>query len=328
MNKEEAIRNFVRKNYTLLKDKETFDRKRYKDIKKVYFGKELRFRFGNPRDKEICNCFVEDFLIKTQRISDKETLEQIISETPFLKMNNIKADDYIALIDLTTKKYAIKEEIHGLNEFEKQEQYIEWLKKERVKELDEHAKKYDELIEQKKEVYRRLPSILDDADFDEPKELPKEDETKEWWEELNLRENPFPGPMMGFFQIDKSLYDEIIVETPPIQWALAKIKKEKIDIFHKGFLLGGEFGTGKTTFFDFMAPHLTIIPVEPILIAITDKISVAYYVQNFEKQMCIEIAKIAKSYGLPRTSSIIEFEEAKLLMQKIQERGAKGFLFL
>lgn len=318
MNKEEAIRIFVRRNYKLLKDKETFDRRRYKDIKKVYFGKELRFQFGNPRDKEICNCFVEDFLIKIQRISDKETLEQIISETPFLKMNNIKADDYIALIDLTTKKYDIKEEIQGLQEVEKHEKLIEWVKRERAKEIDD-------LILQKKEEYRKLPSILDDTDFNEPEELPKEDETKEWWEELNLRENPFPGPLDGFSLINKSLYDEIIVETQPIQWALNKVKKEQVDFFHKGFLLDGDFGTGKTTFFDFMAPHLTINHIEPIRIALSENISEAHYVQKFEKEMCIEILKLAEKYNLSRTSSIIDFEEARLLMLKIQDSGAKGF---
>ena len=191
MNKEEAIRNFVRRNYKLLKEKETFDRKRYNDIKKVYFGKELQYRFGNPRDKEICKCFVEDFLIKTQRISDKETLEQIISETPFLKMNNINADDYVALIDLTTEKYAIKEEIQGLQEFEKHEKLLEWVKR-------EHAKEIDDLILQKKEEYRKLPSILDDMDFDEPEELPKEDEIREWGR-TKFERKPFPRSTGWFF---------------------------------------------------------------------------------------------------------------------------------
>ncbi|MCK4734640.1 MAG: hypothetical protein KAT65_19450, partial [Methanophagales archaeon] len=309
------------KNYKLLKDKETFDRKRYKGIKTAYFGKELQYRFGKPRDKEICKCFVEDFLIKIQRISDKETLEQIISETPFLKMNNIKADDYIALIDLTTKKYAIKEEIQGLQEVEKHEKLIELVER-------EHAKEIDDLILQKKEEYRRLPSILDDVDFDEPEELPKEDETKEWWEELNLRENPFPGPLDGFSLINKSLYDEIIVETQPIQWALNKVKKEQVDFFHKGFLLDGDFGTGKTTFFDFMAPHLTINRIEPIRIALSENISEAHYVQKFEKEMCIEIVKLAEKYSLSRTSRIIDFEEARLIMLKIQDRAKGFFVFI
>lgn len=46
----------------------------------------------------------------------------------FETIDDIKADDYIALIDLTTEKYAIKEEIHGLQEVEKHEKLLEWVK--------------------------------------------------------------------------------------------------------------------------------------------------------------------------------------------------------
>ncbi len=317
MKKEDAIKNFVRRYYRILYEKESFDRIRYKDLKRVYFGKELQHKFGIPRDKEICN-FLVDFLIKAQRISDKETLEKIISESPFLKMSNIRPDDYTALMDLVTKKYAIKEDMQGLKEVERIEKQLEWIKR-------GSTKKIDDLIQKREEEYRRLPSILDDIDFNEPKELPKEDEIKEWWEELNLRENPFPGPLDGFFLINKSLYDEIIVETQPIQWALTKIKRGQFDFFHRGFLLGGEFGTGKTTFFDFMAPHLTIKRIEPIRISLSENISEAHYVQKFEKEMCMKIAKIAKIYSLPITSSIIDFEEARLQMLEIQGKGAKGF---
>ena len=126
MKKEDAIKNFVRRYYRILYEKESFDRTRYKDLKRVYFGKELQHKFGIPRDKEICN-FLVDFLIKTQRISDKETLEKIISESPFLKMSNIRADDYTALMDLVTKKYAIKEDMQGLKEVERIEKQLEWI---------------------------------------------------------------------------------------------------------------------------------------------------------------------------------------------------------
>jgi len=318
MKKEEAIRNFVRTNYRLLVHREGFDRGRYKDIKNAYFGKQLQHRFGIPRDKEICNCLV-DFLIKAQRISDGEILEQAISDSPFLKMNNIKANNYIAIIDLAARKYAIKEETRELQEAEKQEKLLNWIKR-------EHAKEVEELIQQKKEEYRRLPSILDDTDFDEPEELPKEQEEREWWEELKLRENPFPGPLDGFFQIDKSLYNEIIIETPPIKWALNEVRKQQISIFHRGFLLGGEFGTGKTTFFDFISPHLTIRRIEPIRIAPSENISEAHYTQEFQKEMCMQVTKIANRYNLPGTSRIIDFEEARLLMLEIQSSGIKGFL--
>ena len=126
-----------------------------------------------------------------------------------------------------------------------------------------------------------------------------------------MRENPFPGPLDGFFLIDKSLYNEIIVETPPIQWALNKVKKEQIDIFHKGFLLGGESGTGKTTFFDFMAPHLTIKHIEPIRIALSQNISVAHYVQKFEKVMCSEIGHANIGFRPYIQEAVNNFQEKK-----------------
>ena len=317
MNKEVALNNFVRRNYKLLKDKDNFDKKKFKDIKKAYFGKELRHKFGSPPDKEICDCFIE-LLIKTQRVYDMEALEQIISNTPLLKMNNIKSNNYKALIDSITGKYEIDEGLQGLSRIEKQEKIFEHIKKKSKKEIED-------TIQQKKEEYLRLPSILDDLDFDEPEELHKREEAKEWWEELSLKEDPFPGALDGFSLIDKSFYDEIVVETPPIHWALNKIDKAQVDFFHRGYLLDGEFGTGKTTFFDFVAPHLSVKHIEPIRIALSDNINVEQYVQKYEKRICMEIAKIAKKYSIPDMSKIIDYDEASLLMLEVQDKGAKGF---
>ena len=275
MKRKQELRKFVRENYVILKEKDVFDKKKYQALKKAYFGTKLRHQFGIPKDMEICDVLIE-FIIQSQRILEKEKLNTIISETPFLKLNNIKAGNYIGLMDILAKKYAVKEDLENVIGIEKQDKIIELIKKERTKEIQD-------LIDKKKEEYRKLPSILDDKDIEEPEELPKEVGEKEWWEDLNLKENPFQGPLDGFFLIDKSLYDEIIVETPPIQWALRLLQKDKIDIFHRGYLLGGEFGTGKTTFFDFMSPHFNMLHIEPVRIAISESITEAHYMQKFEK---------------------------------------------
>ena len=141
-----------------------------------------------------------------------------------------------------------------------------------------------------------------------------------------MKENPFPGSLDGFSQIDKSLYKEIIIETYPIKWAMSKIPKANSDLFHKGFLLGGEFGTGKTTFFDYMAPHFVMEHIEPIRIAISDNMSVSHYIQKFEKLMCIEITKLAKKYQINDFGRICDFEESRLVMDEIQQHGVKGYL--
>ena len=317
MHKIGAIQKFVRNNYKLLKETSQFDKKRYKEIKKEYFGKVLKHQFGNPRDKEICDCFVE-LLIKTEGILDEKSLKQAISGTPFLKMNNITADQYIATISLLSKKYAIKEDIADLKEIDRIERQLEWVKKERTKEIED-------FIIQKKEEYRRLPSILDDVDFEEPEKPPQRDQITTWWEDLNLKDNPFPCGLDGFSMIDKSLYQQIIVETGPILWALNKLEKDPSDIFHKGFLLAGEFGTGKTTFCDFISPHLTMKHIEPIRIALTANIDEAHYIQSFEKELCIEITKLARRFNVATTGPLIDISEAGIHMLDIQ-KIVRGFV--
>lgn len=317
MNKEHAIKTFVRKNYHLLSEKEHFDKKEYKIIKDAYFRKEIRLKFGIPHDKEICKHLIE-FIIKYQKISNKDELDILISQTPFLRLQHMIADDYQGLIHLTAETYALKEDIQEVEDIEQLEKQLEYVKRKNAKELDE-------AIQQKEKEYRRLPSILDDTDFIEPQRMPEEEEKKEWWEVLNLYDNPFFGPLDGFSQIDQSLYNEIIVETQPINWALKEIEKEQLSIFHRGYLLAGEFGTGKTTFYDFIAPYLTLKRIEPIRIALSEHINEAHYYQDFEKKLCNEIYKTSKKFGILPTSQIIDFEEAVLLMLSIQDIGTKGF---
>jgi hypothetical protein len=43
MTKEHAIKNFVNKYFRLLKSKDGFDGKEYDQIKRAYFGTDLRF---------------------------------------------------------------------------------------------------------------------------------------------------------------------------------------------------------------------------------------------------------------------------------------------
>lgn len=157
MKREDALISFVKSNFKLLKNKEKFDNKIFDAIKKDFFTNKLKYKFGIPKDKEICNYLVE-LLIKSQEIADKDHLEYLISETPFLRNNNIQADEYQHLIDIAKNKYAISEELEGLKPIEKLERLTEYIKR-------EHSKEIDDLILQKQEEYRKLPSILDDEDL-------------------------------------------------------------------------------------------------------------------------------------------------------------------
>jgi hypothetical protein len=164
--KEEVIKLFIKNNYKLLKEKEYFDVRIYNSIKKEFFGKKYQYKFGIPKDKEICNLLME-VIIKSQRIAEKEALTDIIEGSPFLKFNNIQVDDYVYLIDSLKNKYALTDGLQDYMGIERINKLTKLIEKEKIKE-------FDALIQQKKDEYRSLPSILDDIDFDEPQERNQE----------------------------------------------------------------------------------------------------------------------------------------------------------
>ena len=84
MKKIDAIRCFVRNNYKLINNTD-FNRVEYRNIKKDYFGRELKHKFGIPSDKNICDVFIEA-LIKNEKILSKDNLQEKIELNPFLKL--------------------------------------------------------------------------------------------------------------------------------------------------------------------------------------------------------------------------------------------------
>lgn len=317
--KETAIRNFVIKNYKML-NADHFDRKLYDKTKKFYFGNELKYKFQIPRDNEICDCFV-DVLIKNNKIVDVGMLSQLISDTSFLRICNVDSEKYAHAVLLEAKQFALNnDEMKGLTERDK-------INKLREIAENESTKKIDQLILEKMEAYKRLPSIIDDIEFEEPIAPADEAANKEWWEILNLRQNPFPD-LQGIFLIDKKLYEEVVVKTSPINRLLDQLNKDKLEIFHKAYLLGGNMGSGKTTIFDYLTVAMTLKRVEPIGIALMDAVSVAYYMQNFERELCSSIYKISKRYAVANVEpGRIDFEEARVLMLELQENyGVNGFV--
>jgi len=318
MSREQSVYHFVKSNYKLLANSQgLFERDIYKSILKAYFGNKLKFKYGIPRDREIGISLVET-VVRVQNIQNIQKLQTIIDENPFLRTLNLKADEFNGLMQQNAKLFAIKEEIPSLSGPDNIDKIANIISKEKAQEIDS-------LIEQKKKEYLSLPSILDYEEIPEPEAIISQPAKTEWWEELNLRTNPFAGPLDGLFQVDKELFDEIIVRTPLIEWATTQLQHEGDSLFHKGFLLGGDFGTGKTTFYDFIAPHLAINRIEPIRLALTDSTSVAHYIQKFERELCVAISKIGRSYGIQDFSRRIDYEDARLFMLEIQSRNILGF---
>lgn len=337
--KHQSIQRFVKANYGLLATQSDFDKKAYKDARQAYFGDKLAYKYGMPKDKNIAKVLVE-VSIKTNGIESVDELAKWTSKFPFVEMAGVDANDFLPAIEYDRQRKEDSRKTKGMDEGEKLEYVKRQVIKEKTQEIEENARKREKELKdaifakeaelaRKEEQYKRLPSILDDTEFDEPdqEEDLKEQQIIPWWQELNLKGDPFPGPLEGFCGIDKSLYDEIAIQTKPIKWMLEKLRAGRPEIFHRGHLVSGDFGTGKTTFFDVLAPHLVIAKIEPILLPMSPNISVSHYIQAFQKRLSIEMAKLAKIHGLKPSSRIIDFEEAQIFMMDLQEtKSIRGFV--
>lgn len=313
--KEHALRNFTKANLKVL-SAENLDHKLYEQVKKNFFSEKLRLRFGMPKDREIADIVIR-MLIAQNKPANITDLEELIQRTSLLKSQNFTAADYMGSLASISQELELAQNIHGLTRLEQ----LEKLKTHIIK---ENAVEIDAAIKDKRDQYKQLPSIFDDRDYQEPDTVEIPEEKREWWEILNLKENPFPD-LQGLFRINQKFYDEIILQTDPIKWIISECRKAKPDIFHKAYLLSGDFGEGKTTLFDYVSHILGLIRIESIMISISPNIDVERYVASFQTTLASSIIKLCKKHALSIPDKN-DFEETKIAMLSLQDHQVNGFV--
>ena len=238
LDRKEAIRSFVRENLSLFKG--PFSESEYRDRKRQFFVNKLRNEVGNPRDSEIVQEIVE-YLIEIQYLRSEQDLDRLLRH-PFLKEKLFRAEEY---------RERLREHPESIDEFDPSKiRDAEFAKSYRDK-----VKK--EVIEQERESILQgvestlFPSVLDAADSKEPELKPSPAETPLlWWQELNLESDPFPSEE-GLADISDQYYDEIVCRTEIFGKYLELLSMSPGEVL-KNALFFGDFGTGKTTFFDYL----------------------------------------------------------------------------
>lgn len=316
MEKEAAINLFIKQHYKLLTDHSVYDREKLKKIKREFFINKYKIS-GSVKDKEIIEKLVPA-IIKNLSITTTERLEEIIQGNSFLKYSNISADDFSLIINQINKDFTDHEFLRNLE----QDKQIEKIKEQIIQEREPELLAEIEQKKQERDILdKELVSILDTMNYEEPTSYDLSESPLEWWEELNLSENPFPNSN-GFSMIDEKLYEKILVDTAPYQWMLKKLSTNVDDLFGKGFLVDGALGTGKTTFYDFFKPKFILNNIEPIKLIITEKRSIADYNSDFENQLTKKIKRVY--YRHKFSSDSLDYED---LMEELQySRKVRGFV--
>ena len=137
--------------------------------------------------------------------------------------------------------------------------------------LEEMRKEIESQFSAKQKFYSELDKIPQDLDLDRIPIIKKHDEEElnydfnsEWWEDVGLTDNPFPN-FKGIKYFAKDKYSNVVVETQFIKDYLSYIENSAKSLIGRSTLIAGEYGSGKSTMFQYMASiavRSKILPIE------------------------------------------------------------------
>jgi hypothetical protein len=280
LSKLEVLKKFVKENAIFLTSvnasSETVKHLMRTFLDKHNFRSEDRFKL-NDVVEEVLNLVLKH---------SYETFDNFVDDVrmiPFLK-EKVPETKLKILFDSNTlpSQTIIKpEDLTKLekNEFLKnlEEKYKQKVTKELQDQINEKLSELNrriEAFEKEKKGYEKFKSELDSIppsiSLDElvekyPSSTNNEVQmsSAEWWEEAGLTGDPFPSNL-GLTGISPEKYGEIVVETPFIRDYIDKASKGSKTLMGKTTLLLGEFGSGKTTLFQYLSYKVSIGKILPI----------------------------------------------------------------
>ena len=329
MGKESVIISFIRENLKTLQQKE-FPEEVYKLKKHEYFIKHKRI-LGKPKDPEIAKITIS-YLINKNLLKTEATLTKFLN-LPFFKKNIFDVDIFyeeLKLKNLNSNTIINPSEI-GKAEYATQ---IEQEIKDKVisaskKFLDEQNKQVQDQIEQKKKELESIPTRLDEVEIVEPEITKSDKEMREWWQILNLREDPIPI-QEGFQKIDADYYDDIVVHTDIFNQYVNYSNNLPDQIF-KNTIFYGEFGSGKTSFFDYLKQILSRNKILLVYVPIWPSIDAEKIILDFKTDLIASLNDESKKFGtnLEHINSENHDQTIKKLLEELQlQHNFKGFVIV
>ena len=308
MDRKEALNRYIKENIVKLTS-EKANKNVEKKIRKGFSEKhnlksDARFS-GKDVAEEVAKYIVitqslskSDFISQIQKISFiglelSEAQLDVIYDT-YSKDNSliISSDD---LPKLSSEEYIRKIQ----NKFvEKAKNRVE---KDNELVLLEIEKLRDELLKEREEIKKfksELNELPENLSIDEiEKKIEKPDQERiidgsvSWWKKLGLAQNPF-DTNTGLYGITKEKYEDVIVKTP-----LVKKYREELDttpnfIVGKTIIISGDFGSGKTTFFQYLSNYAIAKGISPINIILNPSPNVSSLTNFFLEQLYESLSDI------------------------------------
>jgi len=150
----------------------------------------------------------------------------------------------------------------------------------------------------------------------------------DWFMQIGLSTNPFPS-QDGLYLIPKEDYEDVVLKTEIYNRYMEIIEQDPKWILNKSTIIYGDFGCGKTTFFDYLDYHLILNNILPIRIILNAKPSLSSLHQSFNESLFNELAFYISNFTEDPRGYIKDINKYTILtlFSKIQsERKQIGFV--
>lgn len=149
----------------------------------------------------------------------------------------------------------------------------------------------------------------------------------DWFKQIGLRENPFPS-QDGLFLISKKKYDDVVLKTQIYNKYMEILENDPTWILNKSIVIYGDFGCGKTTFFDYIGYKILLNNILPIRIILNAKPSLSSLHHDFNQSLFNELADFVSKYSEDPRGNITAINNYSIikLFEKIQsDKDLRGF---
>jgi DNA replication protein DnaC len=330
MDRHELLTGFIRENLAVL-TQPTLPPKLYKTNKHDYFvTRHADSRQGVPRDTEIANEVVW-FLIRHGQVKTKEDLERFLSRG-LLAEKVFDPQVFYEFLD-------INKPAEPLIDFKKirQTEFLDSIREQIRNELRKEMT-LDRVIDIEKEIQRKLaeyealPSVIDAKEYALPAKPPEEADTEEnleWWQRLHLTSDPFPATE-GLFKIKPESYDAVVVKTKIFQKYIKYMETTPAEIF-KNTIFFGEFGSGKTTLFQYLRKALETHKIYSVYVHLSFEKDFQSLKIVFKEKLVTELRSLIGDDELARRQEFGDVDVAltglmNRLDQKLKPRGLVVFI--
>ncbi|MFX0136097.1 MAG: hypothetical protein ACFFDN_20825 [Candidatus Hodarchaeota archaeon] len=326
MSYEQILKEFVKNNIRILLS-DPFPNNLYEKNKNEFFGKKLKHKYKRPKKKKVVKILM-NLLINS--IQSLEELNNFL-EKPFIK-NNLSEKDIIIYKEMVTvkKDEDIKIDIKKLMDDSYKQELKEKLKDEII---EEKTYEITKAIEEKQKEYYAIPSILDSIEMEEPDVFKEEmifeedEELIPWWRKLDLVSNPFPGNSLD--KIDQKNWDKIVYKTSIFNKYHKYIESFPDELF-KNIIFYGEYGSGKSTFFEYIQPSFIKNRIVPLYILLYGEDDAKSLQIKYEKKLLSELINTCHKLNIYSYSKIPDNirETIDYLFDLIMKDGQRGIIII